>query len=429
MTESVYSGRTGRRLVRRVFTPAPTPDLDGDGFVDAEDLSILVSRIGRSSGRNAAPLDGDLNGDSVIGSADIAVLLNSFGGPVVPGGAAAMLGGGFGGGCLEECPDGRLARCGSCGFDPGGGVDGTGTVGDEDDCFDPDRMDDPDCAGAGGGGGGNNTGGNNTGDNDPPDEPCQAGSMQTTISVAVPELQNLLNRVEQTATTAVPWLGALNLDFNGGFSLTTKETCCPDDPTPPSAPVSERIYRGAANAQIGVTLETFPLASGMVLLQVPNPLNAGEIVGVISAEYQVGPQLQVGASANVSANGSIIDGPCPSCAWVDASGSLNLVGSVGGSASAIVTFVNPLSLWGGGRCPVGFQFQAGASASVSTGACLDGRWNLNECFSNGAAGFAGGTFIWDGISGKLKVTASTHFVDIDVTTSTLTLIKGNSWPL
>ncbi|RMH28077.1 MAG: hypothetical protein D6693_04185, partial [Planctomycetota bacterium] len=147
VAESVYSGRTGRLLRRRVFIPEPTPDLDGDGMVGAADLSRLISRLGRSSGRNATYQSGDLNKDGVVGSADIAVLLNAFGSSVTPQGAAAMVGGRVGGGCLEECPDGRLARCGSCGLDLGGGGDGTGVV--DDPCLDPANIDDPLCAGAG----------------------------------------------------------------------------------------------------------------------------------------------------------------------------------------------------------------------------------------------------------------------------------------
>ncbi|RMH27745.1 MAG: hypothetical protein D6693_04800, partial [Planctomycetota bacterium] len=315
------------------------------------------------------------------------------------------------------------------GLDLGGGGDGTGVV--DDPCLDPANIDDPLCAGAGGGGGGGGGGGNNGGDDPPPDGECSASDASITLSVAVPELQSLFNRIEQAATTAVPWLGALNLEFNGGFSLTTKETCCPDAPTPPSEPVSERIYRGSAGADIGVTLETCPLASGMVALAIPNPITSeGDLLGVISVEYQFGPQLQVGAAANASANGSIIDGPCPSCAFVKATGSLNLTGSIGGSASAIVSLVNPLSsLWGGGDCPVGFEFSINASGAVFTGASLNGRWNLNDCFNSGNSGFTGGSFSWDGVSAALTFEATTHTVKIDVTSDPLVLIEGDSWPL
>lgn len=101
---------------------------------------------------------------------------------------------------------------------------------------------------------------------------------------------------------------------------------------------------------------------------------------------------------------------------------------MGGSASAIVTVVNPLSLWGGGNCPIGFQFQASATAEVETGAGFNGRWNLNECFNN-PAGFTGGVFEWNGIEAILEIKAATHGVSIEVTTGLIQLFKGDSWPL
>ncbi len=102
--------------------------------------------------------------------------------------------------------------------------------------------------------------------------------------------------------------------------------------------------------------------------------------------------------------------------------------TIGGSASAIVTFVNPLGSWGGGNCPIGFQFQASAQAKAQTGAGFDGRWNLNECFNN-SAGFTGGSFSWNGVSASLEVNASTHGVRIELATDVLTLFEGESWPL
>ena len=53
--------------------PAPaSPDLDGNGAVDASDLALLLSAWG------AAESPADLDGDGIVGSSDIAVLLSAW---------------------------------------------------------------------------------------------------------------------------------------------------------------------------------------------------------------------------------------------------------------------------------------------------------------------------------------------------------------
>lgn len=49
-------------------------DLDGDGFVNAADLGLLLARWGC-----VANCVGDLDGDGAVGGSDLKVLLNVWG--------------------------------------------------------------------------------------------------------------------------------------------------------------------------------------------------------------------------------------------------------------------------------------------------------------------------------------------------------------
>ena len=51
--------------------PSEPGDLDGNGTVDAADLSILLSSWGSAAG--------DLNGDGSTDAADLTILLNNWG--------------------------------------------------------------------------------------------------------------------------------------------------------------------------------------------------------------------------------------------------------------------------------------------------------------------------------------------------------------
>jgi hypothetical protein len=51
---------------------APAADLNGDGVVGAADLAILLSQWGGSG-------SGDLNGDGIVGGPDMAALLSVWG--------------------------------------------------------------------------------------------------------------------------------------------------------------------------------------------------------------------------------------------------------------------------------------------------------------------------------------------------------------
>lgn len=63
-----------RRVVRAMMG-----DLNGDGVVDASDVSLLMERMSGRTGAPASVEDGDLNGDGVIDRADLQVLLEQQG--------------------------------------------------------------------------------------------------------------------------------------------------------------------------------------------------------------------------------------------------------------------------------------------------------------------------------------------------------------
>lgn len=52
-------------------------DLNGNGTIGIEDLTILLSHFGMASG--ASPADGDLDSDDDVDLADLAALLAAFG--------------------------------------------------------------------------------------------------------------------------------------------------------------------------------------------------------------------------------------------------------------------------------------------------------------------------------------------------------------
>ena len=55
------------------YMPATTPtaDLNGDGFVGASDLAILLNQWGTSG-------TADFNGDGIVNAADMSVLLSAW---------------------------------------------------------------------------------------------------------------------------------------------------------------------------------------------------------------------------------------------------------------------------------------------------------------------------------------------------------------
>ena len=53
--------------------PCPA-DYNGDGVVDTADLGILISAFGTANGHV------DLNGDGIVDTADLGILISAFGG-------------------------------------------------------------------------------------------------------------------------------------------------------------------------------------------------------------------------------------------------------------------------------------------------------------------------------------------------------------
>ncbi len=63
---------------RLAVPPPPCGDLNGDAMVDSSDLSIMLARFGQVVGANGRPY-GDTNADEKVDMADLSVLLGSFG--------------------------------------------------------------------------------------------------------------------------------------------------------------------------------------------------------------------------------------------------------------------------------------------------------------------------------------------------------------
>ncbi|MFO0828132.1 MAG: hypothetical protein U0572_08275 [Phycisphaerales bacterium] len=72
--EYAVNANTWRAWAQQVTFPPPSPDLNGDGAVDARDLAVLLGAWG-----TAGPV-GDLNIDGVVNDADMAILLEAWSG-------------------------------------------------------------------------------------------------------------------------------------------------------------------------------------------------------------------------------------------------------------------------------------------------------------------------------------------------------------
>lgn len=86
-------GEPEAALLRAKFSP--TGDLNGDGRVDLDDLSLLAANYGKSAREGDPPLTGDLNGDGTVNDGDLEVLRASYtfdappAAPAAPGTAPA----------------------------------------------------------------------------------------------------------------------------------------------------------------------------------------------------------------------------------------------------------------------------------------------------------------------------------------------------
>ena len=58
---------------------APSPDFDGSGFVDFQDLSLLTRVFGYRVGQEGYDAKYDLNGDGEIGIEDFGIFIQSYG--------------------------------------------------------------------------------------------------------------------------------------------------------------------------------------------------------------------------------------------------------------------------------------------------------------------------------------------------------------
>lgn len=71
-------GYLGTFTFARISEPCPA-DLDSDGAVDIDDLSIMLANFGENTG-SAKLTEGDLNADRAVDIVDLSLLLSQFGG-------------------------------------------------------------------------------------------------------------------------------------------------------------------------------------------------------------------------------------------------------------------------------------------------------------------------------------------------------------
>ena len=148
----VYSGVDGRFLYSVSRAAPRSPDLTGDGVVNADDLAML---LGAMQAQTTGPAMPDLTGDGVVDTRDLAILLDSFNQQTHSD-------------LLEpNCgPNGIPCSDGTCRSDCTGGGDGLTILPPPDDGF-------------GAGGGPRGGGGDDGGGIDPP--PPTDGSCSVTI--------------------------------------------------------------------------------------------------------------------------------------------------------------------------------------------------------------------------------------------------------
>jgi len=85
--------------------------------------------------------------------------------------------------------------------------------------------------------------------------------------------------------------------------------------------------------------------------------------------------------------------------------------AIGGSQTFEVLIGGPGTPWE--NCPAGFTFDAGLSASASTGITVNGKWLANNCAradGSVSVGWGGGRVTFTGINASItaNVTVKTH---------------------
>jgi len=109
---NAFTQRIDQAIYLAFFNPSQVgmgavgADFNGDGIVDSEDLDILLANYGTSM---ASILQGDANGDGFVDGLDLIVWNNQMGGPGMGSGAGAGAGSGFGTGVPEPSAMGLLA--------------------------------------------------------------------------------------------------------------------------------------------------------------------------------------------------------------------------------------------------------------------------------------------------------------------------------
>lgn len=389
IVESIYSDRTGRLLERRFYTPPPTPDLNGDGVVDAADLAALAARLGAGPTARATPRDpdaADLNTDGAVDSADLLILLNAIGEPIEPPPADIPTAAAITRGCMQQCPDGEWISCDSlCGLGtgPGDGTDGLGDGG-SNDC--PDY--DPECntnGGPGDGGGGNNNGNNDDDDDDDDDSDCGAEREPTEDNLPPPGIGTFRSDFGLSISTKVGWIGDASISMGGSSSVTVRDTCCPDQSSPSLAFDYHGSLGGSASFRAGI----LPNSRGDIQI----PL-AG--LGEIKVDYSYGPQFEASASLFAVAAGNWVPTApgCPQCVTIGVMGDFELRGYIGIDFGVELLSADFFGPWGGTECEPGFTFRITAMAGVETSGRINAVYNLSNC-NDAPPGLVSGSFQHD----------------------------------
>ncbi len=182
-------------------------------------------------------------------------------------------------------------------------------------------------------------------------ECCEASTMITTISKAIPgEIESLANSLSGAAAAA-PMIDDMEFQFSGNLSVKMGEECCLPDVC--SDPVNYEEYGASISVGISVTLNI----PGWDW-ELDNEWNG---VYKIHAEISLGPEITLNPSATASATGKKFDGDCEGCLTFNLEGSIGLDVKFQGTVECTID----LKVWPYWTWSVGGHAELGVGTSIT----------------------------------------------------------------